>query len=241
MATGQGCFRIVIVLGLQNGEPETPTPAIKIAGAAIGVNNCKNSALSGRQYHHHLPAFEPGLHLDFGDLESVILDAFQQFHSQLLVRHFAAAETQGNFDFIALLEEAFHRTHLHVIIVIIDHRSEFDLLDLNYFLLFARLGCLLLLLVFVFAIVEQLADGGRCIGRDFDQVQSGFLRQLQGFRDGNIPAVAAVLIDQMNFTGADLVINALAVLLDWRRGSARTTNGCYLLCCCNKPFTLPER
>jgi hypothetical protein len=44
----------------------------------------------------------------------------------------------------------------------------------------------------------------------------------------------------MDFAGADLLIDARAVLLDWLRGFLRTTNGGDLLCCCNGPFAVAE-
>jgi hypothetical protein len=40
----------------------------------------------------------------------------------------------------------------------------------------------------------------------------------------------------MDFANADLLVDARAILLDWRRGFNRATNGCDLLCCCTKPF-----
>src|SRR5262249_51632572 len=75
--------------------------------------------LSWRQHHHHLAAFEPRFHLNLGDLDGVVLDAIEQLDSELLVRHFAAAKAQGDLDLMAFLEEALHRAHLHVVIVVI--------------------------------------------------------------------------------------------------------------------------
>ena len=79
--------------------------------------------------------------------------------------HLAAAEAQGDLDLVAFLEEAPDRLHLHVVVVIVDHRAHLDLLDLDDLLLLAGLGGLLLFLIFEFAVVEDLADRRLGIGR----------------------------------------------------------------------------
>ena len=72
--------------------------------------------------------------------------------------HFAAAEAQRHLDLVAFLEEALHGAHLHLVIVIVDHRPQLDLLDLDDLLLLASFGRLLLRLVFVFAVIEDFGD-----------------------------------------------------------------------------------
>src|SRR5262245_34257999 len=134
--------------------------------------------LARRQDHDHLAAFEFRLLLDLRYWADIILHTVKQFGAQLLVRHFAAAKTQGDFDLVAVLEEALHRAHFHLIIVVIDHRTEFDLLDLDDFLLFAGFRRLLLRLVLVLAIVQDLADWRRRVGGDFDQVEPRRLRHI---------------------------------------------------------------
>jgi hypothetical protein len=114
--------------------------------------------LPRRQYHHHLTAFEAGLLLYFGDFQRVVLDAIEQLITKLLVRHLAPAEAQGHLDLIAVLEEPLHGSHFHVVVVIVDHWAELDLLHLDDLLLLASLSRLLLRLVFVFAVVEDLAN-----------------------------------------------------------------------------------
>src|SRR5215211_4346597 len=130
----------------------------KIAANA-GATKMRMELLSRRQHHHHLAAFEAGLLLDLGDLGGVVLDTVEQLIAQLLVRHFPAAEAQRHLDLVAFLEEALHRAHLHVVIVIVDHRPEFYLLDLDHFLFLAGFSRLLLRLVFVFAVVEKFGNG----------------------------------------------------------------------------------
>src|SRR5262249_51571218 len=89
------------------------------------------------QHHHHLAAFEARLLLDLGELGGIVAHPVEQLVAQLLVGHLAAAEAQRHLDLVAFLEEALHRAHLHVVIVVVDHRPELDLLDLDHLLLLA--------------------------------------------------------------------------------------------------------
>ena len=97
---------------------------------------------------------------------SVVLDPVQQFGAKLLVRHFASTKSQGHLDLVTLLEEALYRAHLHLIIVIVDHRAELDLLDLDDLLLLARFRGLLLGLEFVLAVIKDFANRRHRVGRD---------------------------------------------------------------------------
>jgi hypothetical protein len=113
--------------------------------------------------------------------------------------------------------------------VIVDHRPEFDLLDLDDLLFFAGLGLLLLLLILVLAEIEQLADRWRGVGRNLDQIEAGLLGLGQSVGDGDGSEVVAVLVDQVNLAGANLVIGARAVLLDGGLRSLWAANGGDLL------------
>src|SRR5262245_43194521 len=61
--------------------------------------------LTRRQDHDHLPAFHLRLALHLGDLRRIGLDPIEQAIAELLVRHLAAAELQGDLDLVALLEK----------------------------------------------------------------------------------------------------------------------------------------
>ena len=126
---------------------------------------------------------------------------------------------------------ALHRLHLHVIVVIVDGRAHLDLLDLDDLLLLAGLGSLLLLLVFVFAIVHQLADWRLGVGRDFDDVESFFLAQRERLIQADLAILVAVVADQENGLGGDFVVDARAIL-GRRGGITLKTSGNYdsLLC-----------
>src|ERR1700694_4564392 len=139
------------------------------------------------------------------------------------MRHFAAAEAQGDFDLVALIEKAPHRAHLHLVIVIVDHRSEFDFLDLDDLLLFSGFGCFLLRLILVLADIQNLADRRTGIWGDLDEIEPRLGRSLKGALDFDSAVIGSVLVDQLYLADADLLVNARAVLLNGGRGSHRTT------------------
>lgn len=107
--------------------------------------------------------------------------------------------------------------------MIIDHRAELDLLDLDDLLLLARFGGLLLLLVFVLAKIEDLGDGRLGIGRDFAEIEAGFFRQTQGFADRDYTAVLTGGIDQTDLGDVDLEIDPRTIGFRCRRGIERGT------------------
>ena len=207
--------------------------AAKSQAAAVGYRDagaiCFRLRLARRQNHDDLAAFEARLLLDFGDFGGIALDAVEQLVAEFLVGHFAAAEPQCHLDLVAFLEEAANGFHFDAVVMVIDPRTELDFLDLDDLLLFARLGGFLLRLVFVFAEIEDLADGRHRIWRDLHKIEPGLLRQ--GDCGGNLgdALVGAILVDELDLASADLLVDARTLLGGGLRGSDRATNGPYLL------------
>jgi hypothetical protein len=114
--------------------------------------------------------------------------------------------------------------------VIVDHRPQLDLLDLDDLLLLARLGRLLLRLIFVLAVIENFADRWDRVRRDLDEVEPGFLRQRQCGADFRDALVGAILVNELDLADADLLVDARTLLGGRLRGSDRATNGSSLLC-----------
>src|SRR5579863_3088923 len=204
-------------------------PRRGLRGARALIRSGDGAALPRRQDHNHLAAFEAWLLLDLGEFGGVGLDPVEELIAELLMRHFTAAKPQSHLDLIAFFEESLHRAHFHVIIVIVDHRTEFDLLDLDDLLLLARLGGLLLRLIFVFAEVENLADRGDRIRRDLHQIEPGLLRHGYGGADFRDALVGAVFIDELDLANADLLVDARTLLGGGLRRSDGATNGPCLL------------
>src|SRR5262245_51898842 len=161
-------------------DPYGPSAPVSMTGATFSGNG-KRRGLFWRQHHDHLTSLETGIHLDLGDLFGIAFEAIEQPDAEFLVRHFATAEAQRHLDLVAFTEEANHRAHLHVVVVIVDHRTEFDFLDFDDLLLLARFRLLLLFLKFVLAKIKQLADWRLGIRRNLDEVEACLLSQRQCF------------------------------------------------------------
>jgi hypothetical protein len=110
--------------------------------------------------------------------------------------------------------------------VIVDGGAHLDLLDLDDLLLLAGLVGLLLLLVFVFAIVHQLADGRLVVGRDLNHVEAFFFAERECFIESDLAILMAVVADQQDCFGIDFVIDARAIL-GRRGGVTLKTSGDY--------------
>ena len=189
-----------------------PEPAAMVTSASQGGHSRPPHRLAGREHHHHLPAFEPRLRFHLGDSRGVLLDPLEQLGAELHMRHLAAPEAQGDFHLVALLEEPPDRAHLHLVVVDVDVRPHLDLLDLDGALLLARLGGLFLRLVFVLAVIQDLAHRRLGIGRDLDQIEPGFNRARQGFGRGNHADIVAGSVDELDVGNVDALVDARAAL-----------------------------
>src|SRR5262249_24313148 len=169
------------------GGPRMQPPATgKLTDAKMPMRHSVQAArrlstiwgLAWRQNHDHLTAFEFRLLFDLCDRADIVLHTVEESGAQFLVCHFTAAKPQSDFDLVAVLKEALHRAHFHLIIVVVDHRSELDLLNLNDFLFFTSFRCLFLRLVLVLAVIQDFADWRRRVGGDFYQVETRHLRHV---------------------------------------------------------------
>src|SRR5690606_15609614 len=197
------------------------------SGRAAKAQQGRN-ALFRRQHHHHLAAFELRLGLDLGDLADLLAHALEKLHAELQVRHLASAEAQRQLDLVALVEEAAHRLHLGLIIVVVDVGTHLDLLDLDGLLALASLGGLLLALIFHLAEVGDLAHRRLGVGHDLDKIHAGVFRGKQRIIDRNDATVHTLGIDKLHLRNANLEICARP-FLDRGCGSVWSANGRSLL------------
>src|SRR5690606_38057391 len=184
--------------------------------------------LSRSEHHHHLAAFELRLGFHLGNLGCLFAHAVEQLHAEFHMRHFAATESQGHLYLVAIVEEPARGLHLGLIVVVVDVRTHLDLFDIDGLLTLARLGGLLLTLIFHLAEIGELANGWFRVRNNFDQAQSGFVRQQQRIVDRNNTAILAFSIDQLYMRDANLEIGARA-FLNGRRGFEWSANGRKLL------------
>jgi len=110
----------------------------------------------------------------------------------------------------------------------VDVGAHLDFLDLDDLLALARLGGLLLALIFQLAEIGELADGRILVGRYLDEIEAGFLSRQQRVIYGNDAPVVAVIIDKLNPWNPDLPVGARTVL-DGCRGFEWSANGRSLL------------
>ena len=113
--------------------------------------------------------------------------------------------------------------------------------DFDDLLLLARLSRLLLRLVLVFAVVQNLANRRGRIRSYLDQIEPRFLRPLQGDLDLDGAMIVAILVDQLNTVGADLLVDARPILGSRLRRFHGATNGSVLLCRCDGPAGAGEQ
>lgn len=197
-----------------------------MAPVLYGMQYDNTDRLARRKHHHHLTALQLGILLCLGVGFRIFLDTAHQFHAKILVGHLTATETQGYLDLVAVVKEAFHRFHFHVVIVIVDGRAHLDLLDLDDLLLFAGFGGLFLLLIFVFAVVHQFDHGRACFRRDFDQIESLFFGNGASFGNTDLAIFGAVVTDQQNRARENFLIDARAVF-GWCGRLSCETSGYY--------------
>jgi hypothetical protein len=111
----------------------------------------------------------------------------------------------------------------------IDVRPHLDFLDLDRLLLLAGLGGFLLRLVLEAAVIEDLGDGRIGIRGDLDEIKTGFDGNLQRAVDRDVAVVGSLVVDQLNFTDTDFLVDPRPVLGGCRLGSVGSANGGILL------------
>jgi hypothetical protein len=109
--------------------------------------------------------------------------------------------------------------------VIVDHRPQLDLLDLDDLLLLARLGGFLLCRILELPVVHNFTNGRIVVRRNLDEIHARLKGHLDGDHGLDRSVVGAVLIDQLDLRVADIVIGARPVFYCGGRGSVGTANG----------------
>jgi hypothetical protein len=88
----------------------------------------------------------------------------------------------------------------------VDVGTHLDLFDLDDLLVLTCLCGLLLVGIFQLAQIEDLADGRIRIGGNFDEVEAGLLGEKQCVIYGDIAAVVAVGIDELDAGDPDIPV-----------------------------------
>ena len=153
-------------------------------------------------------AFHARHEFDYSDVADVLDEAIDDVVAKVSVGHLASAETEAGFDLVAALQELDCLVLLGLVVVVVDSDGEFDFLDDDDLLLFARGAFGLVLLVEKAAVVLDAADRWDGGGRDFDQVESTFAGNLQRFKWREDAELFAVFVDYADFAGANAIVDA---------------------------------
>jgi len=146
--------------------------------------------------------------LDDCDVTDVLDEPVDDLVSEIAVGHLTSAETEAGFHLVAALQEFDCLIFLGLVIVVVHRDGEFNFLDDDDLLLFARGALGLVLLVKKAAVVLNAADGWDGGRRDFDQVESTFAGNLERFKWGQNAELFAVFVDHADFAGANAIVDA---------------------------------
>lgn len=103
------------------------------------------------------------------------LDGIQKFAERVFPfvgkRFLATVEDDLDLHFVSAREEFFRLRSLEIEVVRVGAEANSDALGLNFLLLALRFLFLFSFGVEVFAVVENFADGGRCLGRHLHEIE----------------------------------------------------------------------
>ena len=125
------------------------------------------------------------------------------------VRHLAAAETNGNFDPVAIFQELLGIFDLGIEVVGVDARGHANLLDLDDLLVLSGFLFLLELLEPELAVVHDLADRGNGVRRDLDQIEIFFFGQRQSSGGRHNTKLIAFSSDHAEFLVPDFLVDLM--------------------------------
>jgi len=121
--------------------------------------------------------------------------------------HLTAAERNGEFHLVVLLEELPSVSDLERVVVFFDLGPELDLLEMRDMLLLPGLLLLLALFVLVLPEVHHPADGRARGGRDLDEVEQPLLRVCERFADTQDAYLFPVRPDHADLRDADAIVH----------------------------------
>ena len=153
-------------------------------------------------------AFHAWHELDRAGFPDIHDEAVDDLVAEVAMGHLAAFEAEAGFDLVAIAEEADGLIFLGLVVMLVDGDGELDFLDDDDLLLLASGAVALVLLVQVFAVVLDLADGRNGVGRDLDEVEGLFAGHLQGLKRGHDAELFTIFVDNAHFTGADTFVGA---------------------------------
>src|SRR5512142_852488 len=159
-------------------------------------------------HHDHVPPVLLGLRLHEAELFNVARETLQQPEAQLGPGLLTPPEHDRHLDLVARLEEPLDVALLGAVVMRVDLGAQLDLLDDRLRLVLARLPGLDRGLVLELAVVHELADRRPRGGRDLDQVEIGFLCQLERVVNRDDPDLLPLRPHEPDFGRTDALVDA---------------------------------
>ncbi len=142
------------------------------------------------------------------DVAHVLDQAIDDVVTKVAMGHLAAFETQRSLDLITLMQKADGLVFLGLIIVFIHGYRKLYFLDDDDFLLLTRRTIALVFFVEKFSIILNTADGRYRVRRHFHEIQPAFAGNLQCFEWLQDAELITFVVDDANFAGANLIVDA---------------------------------
>ncbi len=133
--------------------------------------------------NREIASVELGLAFGDGVFGEKTENLVQEVLTDFLVRHFATAEDNHDFDVVAIFEETFNFADFDVKVVVADFETDFHLLKLGLFFasLFAIFSLFFHLLVLVFAPIDDFDDRRVGVSGNLDEVDASVTGEKLGF------------------------------------------------------------
>src|SRR5437773_3627487 len=198
--------------------------SFRSASSAVALSRCRCRGGLGFAAAALRPAREDGVHLvalhprrrfGHGHVGQLLDQTLENAPPDLGMRHLAAAEEDRRLDLVAVFEEALDVLLLELVVVLVDFRAEFDLLDLDHLLVLAGLARALLLLVLVLPEIHDAADRRHGRRRDLDQVEPLLLGDREGLWRRHDAELRAGVVDHPDFADPAAFVHSGAVVAAW--------------------------
>ena len=152
-----------------------------------------------------------GRGFDLSVFQQFLDDAVHDLPSLFNVGHFTASEDDGNLYLVLVLQEAFGLFDLKVDVVRTGLGTQTDFLGLG---VVKSLALLLLLVVFVFAVIHDSANGRSLVGSDFNQIETGFTCLTHRLVGGDDPQLTTVISNHTDGRNSNLLVHTSLIAID---------------------------
>lgn len=152
------------------------------------------------QNQRHRPAFHSRRLLDSRQLGGPFHNSVEVSFRELRVRELTASEDDRHLDLVAILEKPLNVPQLELEVMLVGVGLQSDALHFADVLLLPGLSIALSLLIFVLAVIHDLAHGRLSSRRNLDQIESLFPRHAKGISKVHDACLRSGIINQPALT-----------------------------------------